>query len=237
MTTTHGFVLLSGGVDSTTALAFALNQLDKKNVRCISIDYGQRHFKELHHAKMVADYYGLPHTTLKVPNVPKTLLTDPTQEVPNISYAEITGVSPSYVPFRNGLMLSNLAAHAIGELEKGSREDDAIIYFGAHSEDAAGDAYPDCNFQFTGAMANAIFIGTYYRIKLIVPWQFATKDEIIRYGARYDVPYHLTWSCYAGGEKHCSYCPTCRARKEAFKRAGVKDPTEYADHPIKEVIS
>jgi 7-cyano-7-deazaguanine synthase len=122
-------------------------------------------------------------------------------------------------------MLSVLASHIQGTLIDGVN---AIIYFGAHAEDAERSAYPDCTFQFTGAMANAIDVGTYHRVQLNVPWQFMTKDQIIKMGAELGTPYHMTWSCYAGGDLHCGVCPTCRARREAFIRAGVNDPTEYA---------
>lgn len=224
---TLGYVLLSGGIDSTTALAVAVRNLGQANVRCISIDYGQRHKTEIAHAAKVAAFWGRPHSVIELPGiVPKTLLTDATRELPNASYADLPhGISPTYVPFRNGLMLSVLASHIQGTL---ADENEAILYFGAHREDAIGEAYPDCNFQFTGAMANAIYVGTYNRVKLEVPFQWFLKHEIIELGAKLGAPYHLSWSCYAGGAVHCGTCPTCRARREAFILAKVEDPTEYA---------
>lgn len=237
--TTLGFVLLSGGIDSSTALTLAVNQLKQRNVRCVSIDYGQRHYKEIHHAKQVSNFYGRPHEVLSIEGMPKAMLTDPSAEIPSISYDELpSGISPTYVPFRNGQMLSKLAGHVQAHLkdlyDKSDLtapriENDAIIYFGAHAEDAQNWAYPDCTPEFVGAMANAIYIGTYQKVRLVTPWLHSTKDEIISYGARYKTPYHLTWSCYAGGEHHCGICPTCRARKQAFLKAGVNDPTTYAD--------
>ena len=232
------YVLLSGGIDSSTALTRACEDVGQKNVECcISIDYGQRHSIEIEYAKKVASFYGRPHKVIPVSTIPKTLLTDPTQEVPNLSYQDIEGVSPSYVPFRNGLMLSTVASYVAGEISRETPEDDqdiklggeeAYIYFGAHAEDAAGWAYPDCTIEFVGSMANAIYVGTYHKVRLITPFIQSMKEEIIRYGYRMGTPYHLTWSCYVGGEKHCGVCPTCRARKEAFISARVVDPTEYA---------
>jgi 7-cyano-7-deazaguanine synthase len=224
---TLGYVLLSGGIDSSTALTFAINQLGQRQVRCVSIDYGQRHHKEIHHAIKVANFYGRPHETLFIEGMPKTMLTDPQREVPAVSYQDLPyGISPTYVPFRNGQMLSKLAGHIQGHLKK---DEDAIIYFGAHAEDAQGWAYPDCTELFTGAMANAIYIGTYQKVRLTVPWQHSQKHEIISYGDKHRTPYHLTWSCYAGLDLHCKVCPTCRARIEAFKKAGVPDPTQYTE--------
>jgi 7-cyano-7-deazaguanine synthase len=149
-------------------------------------------------------------------------------------------VSPTYVPFRNGTMLAAIAAYAqqwvnkfLDTLEKDkahfdSPEDLAAIYYGAHSEDAANWAYPDCTPEFNGAMANAIYIGTYRQIRLVTPLQWLTKEEVVRLGTRLGVPWENTWSCYKGELHHCGVCPTCRSRRQAFTAAGVVDPTYYA---------
>lgn len=232
---TIGYVLLSGGIDSTTALSLAVRNLGQVNVRCVSVDYGQRHKREIEHAAKAAAFYGRPHHVLDLSSVvPRTMLTDPSREIPSVSYAQLPhGISPTYVPFRNGLMLSALASYVQGTLAEADRQmaeprDNAIIYFGAHAEDSQNWAYPDCTPEWSGAMANAIMVGTYNRVRLEVPFQYARKYEIIEQGTRLETPYHLTWSCYKGGERHCGVCPTCRARKEAFVLAGVSDPTEYA---------
>lgn len=212
-------VLHSGGIDSSTCLAIALKQFDK--VISISADYGQRHIKEITLAKEQAFEWNIEHISFTISSIPKTMLTDSSAELPNASYDELPdGISPTYVPFRNGLLLSNIAAIAQGI------EADAI-FFGAHAEDAENWAYPDCTPEFIGAMANAIFIGTYQKVRLHTPLMWLKKHEIITLGQEYGVPWNLTWSCYAGGIKHCGTCPTCRARKEAFILAGVPDPTQY----------
>lgn len=257
------FVLLSGGIDSTTCLALAIEHMKQVNgvVETYSMDYGQRHIKEAECAQQIADYYKVKHTVIDVRGALglDSMLTDASQEVPNISYAEIKGVSPTYVPFRNGFMLSRLAAEAQRYANKVHKyldkqssmgghwspvpdkdfEDIVTIYFGAHAEDAQNWAYPDCTPEFVGAMANAIYIGTYRAVRLVTPFNYASKTDIVRKGFSLQVPYELTWSCYKGEEQHCGVCPTCRARKQAFIDADLSgemlhdgvslcDPTKYA---------
>jgi 7-cyano-7-deazaguanine synthase len=106
--------------------------------------------------------------------------------------------------------------------------DSVALFFGAHADDAANFAYPDCDDRFTGAMANAISIGSYYTIKLMVPLQWMTKAEIVNKGAQLGVDFSMTWSCYKGEKLHCGTCPTCRSRKEAFIESEIYDPTEYS---------
>lgn len=219
------FVALSGGVDSTTALAIAVENHGYQNVRAVSFNYGQRHARELVAAAEITDYFGVPHQIIELPNIPRSMLTDPSAEIPKVSYNDIIGVSPTYVPFRNGLILATLASLAAPQPNS---QDNAHIYFGAHAEDAANDAYPDCRLDFIGTMGSAIYIGSYHRVRVRAPLIEMQKYEIILKGDELQVPYGLTWSCYAGGEKHCGECPTCRARKSAFEEAGVDDPTEYA---------
>jgi 7-cyano-7-deazaguanine synthase len=225
MTTQH-FVLLSGGIDSTTVLARVRRDAAAMRVHCLSVDYGQRHRREIVAAQSVAAHYEVDHDILDLRSVvPRTMLTDPSSEIPDVHYNDLPeGISPTYVPFRNGLMLSAVASRVQGMLDP---EDSAVIHFGAHADDSARWAYPDCSPEFVGAMANAIFVGTYQRIRLEVPLQYMVKDEIIKLGTELNAPYNLTWSCYKGGELHCGTCPTCRSRREGFLKAEVADPTEY----------
>jgi 7-cyano-7-deazaguanine synthase len=237
------FVLFSGGVDSTTALFLALEQHDSNPdaVKAFSMDYGQRHVREAEAAKAICAKLGIEHRIINIQGaLGNSMLTDPSIEVPDISYHEIQGVSPTYVPFRNGFMLSRITAEAqlyvnsVNEQIQGTTppagylEDLVTIYFGAHAEDAFNWAYPDCTPEFVGAMANAIYIGTYKAVRLATPFNYMSKAHIIEWGARMGVPYEMTWSCYKGEELHCGTCPTCRARKEAFASAGVEDYTRYA---------
>lgn len=265
MTAKRAFVLLSGGIDSTTCLYRAIQDFasdqdaghrasrDGVNwVEAVSVDYGQRHKKEAEYAAATCAKFGIRHTVLQARGVlegASVMLTDASVAIPDISYDQIKGVSPTYVPFRNGTMLSLIAAHAqkwvdeqiracavdvyggdaAAGTEAATREmrDSAGIYFGAHAEDAANWAYPDCTPEFIGAMANAIYVGTYGCVRLYTPIQWCGKAEIIRMGTALGVDWAGTWSCYAGGEHHCGTCPTCRARRAGFAAAGVPDPTVY----------
>ncbi len=229
-------VLLSGGADSATVLWHA-NQLAERHeasLHTISFNYGQRHEKEIECAGRLTDELSGTHHVLDISEIiPMTMLTGE-GVVPDISYADIQGVSPTYVPFRNGLMLAAATSHVDGLLKTmedqvGYHQLIAQLFCGIHSDDAAGFAYPDCTPEFYGAMANAIFVGSYRRIRLIAPFLFNTKAQIISAGEDLGVPWDETWSCYKGEELHCGTCPTCRARKEAFQTAGVDDPTDYAN--------
>jgi len=224
---TKAFVLHSGGVDSTTCLKLAIDQFGAENVTSISVDYGQRHIKESEYAKMACDYFGVRHEVVNMAHPPKSMLTDAEAEVPNASYLELEGVSPTYVPFRNGQLLSRIAG--IADAVRG--EHDAIIFMGIHAEDAAGWAYPDCTPEFFGAMANAIYIGTYMHVRLQAPLLFMMKQGIVELGEKIGVPWNYTWSCYKGEENHCGTCPTCRARHAGFVAAGLWDPTFYEKDP------
>jgi 7-cyano-7-deazaguanine synthase len=224
------YVLLSGGIDSTTCLYLAHTRHEP--IEAISIDYGQRHKKEIKHAKMTCQALDIPHRVRDLSSIiPPTMLTDPNVKIPNMSYNDIKGISPTYVPFRNGLILSAITSTVVGDYVKAELQQGTewTIYFGAHAEDAQNWAYADCTPEWIGAMANAIYIGTYHTIRLATPLEWLAKHDIIKLGEELGVDWSLTWSCYAGGEQHCGACPTCRARKEGFAKAGVSDPTGYAN--------
>jgi len=217
---TRAVVLHSGGIDSSTCLYIARTQFD--TVVGLSIDYGQRHNKEIAAAAAVCEAAGCKHRILEIEPLPESLLTNPQKAIPKVSYSDLPqGVSPTYVPFRNGTLLSNVAAFA-------SANGFDAIFFGAHAEDAHNWAYPDCTPEFIGAMTNAIYIGTYHKVRLHTPLQWLFKKDIIQWGWRLGVPFELTWSCYVGGENHCGECPTCRARRKGFIEAAVIDKTTYA---------
>ncbi|MEM4408628.1 MAG: 7-cyano-7-deazaguanine synthase QueC [Candidatus Caldarchaeum sp.] len=221
-----GVVCVSGGVDSTTLLALAIQECTA--VLGLSFRYGQKHTKEVEHARAICLHYGVPHTTLDVPHLFKgagSTLVEHDKPIPHLSYAQLReaqGPSPTYVPFRNGTFLSLATIVAL------TQGYDAV-YIGAHADDAHNWAYPDCTPQFLGAMANAIYIGTYYKVSLRFPFAFYTKADIIRLGAKLGVPWAYTWSCYEGRERHCGLCPACVSRKEAFRVAGILDPTVYEE--------
>jgi len=229
------FVLLSGGIDSTTTLAIANNEFPYSELECVTIDYGQRHKKEAEFAAWQANYYEGEHKIINVAGLMTGMLVDKevNETIPNASYADLPhGISPTYVSYRNGLMLSILAARAQGwimEQEKSNSGIDAsaTLYCGVHADDGANDAYPDCTLEFVGAQANAIQVGTYNKVRLRAPLVHMDKAAVVREGVRLGVEYEHTWSCYAGGDMHCGTCPTCRARHAGFVDNGLMDPTKY----------
>lgn len=225
-------VLNSGGIDSTTCVSIAIDKLGKENVSTVSVYYGQKHKKELFCARKIAAHYGIPHYTLDLREVMKysncSLLEGSTQEIKNESYKkqiQEDGVVNTYVPFRNGLMLSSVAALAMSLYP----DEEVEIYLGIHADDAAGNAYADCSYEFAEAMHNAIKIGTYGKISTVAPLVHKNKAEVVRIGLLLRAPYSLTTSCYRGGEKACGKCATCIDRLKAFELNEVEDPIEYDD--------
>ncbi len=222
-------VLSSGGVDSTTCLSLAINKFGSENVTSVSFFYGQKHDKELKCARELANYYHIKHYELDLSSIMQysncSLLTNSTQEIKHQSYAEQIaengeGRVSTYVPFRNGLMLSAAAALADSIYEN----EECDIYIGAHADDAAGNAYADCSTEFVDAMAKAINIGTYEKINIIAPFVNSNKAGIVKKGLELKTPYELTWSCYEGKDTPCGKCATCIDRAAAFAANNVEDP-------------
>ena len=224
-------VLSSGGVDSTTCVSIAVNALGRENVTTVSVFYGQRHSKELECATKIAQYYGVDHRIIDLSktgimddsNCP--LLAGSTEQIPEHSYAEQIaengeGMVATYVPFRNGLMLSSVAALAMSKYPN----DDVDIYIGAHADDAAGNAYADCSEEFINHIGNAIYTGTYNKVDIVAPLVNMNKAGVVKKGLELGTPYELTWSCYEGGDKPCGKCGTCIDRAAAFAANGVEDP-------------
>ena len=219
-------VLFSGGVDSTTCLGIAVDKYGAENVVALSIAYGQKHTKEIECSQKIAQHYGVEHLYLDLGKIFQysncSLLSHSDQEIPTESYAkqiEKTDGAPvsTYVPFRNGLFLSSAASIA---LSKGCE----VIYYGAHSDDAAGNAYPDCSDAFNKAINEAIYIGSGNQLKVEAPFIGLTKAQVVKKGLELKVPYELTWSCYMGEDKPCGVCGTCLDRAKAFEANGVADP-------------
>lgn len=219
-------VLSSGGVDSTTCLGAAVKKYGKENVVALSMYYGQKHEKEIEASDKVAEYYGVEHIHMDLTPVfqysDSSLLKGSEHEIPHESYDEqlkdregrpVT----TYVPFRNGLFLSCAASIA---LSKGCGE----IWYGAHSDDAAGNAYPDCSTAFNEAMDRAVYEGSGQELHIVAPFVNVPKSEVVRQGLELGVPYELTWSCYEGGDEPCGVCATCIDRAAAFAANDADDP-------------
>lgn len=220
--------LLSGGLDSTTALAIAVSM--GYDVYPITFVYGQRHRREIESAKKIAKYYGLK---LKIINVDLnkiggSALTDNFEVPERESYNEIGSEIPiTYVPARNTIFLSIALsyAEAIGA-EK--------IFIGVNALDYSG--YPDCRpeyiEEFNRLSSLATKVGVQGRpIEVLAPLINMTKGEIIKRGLELKVPYELTWSCYRGGDKACGKCDSCVLRLKGFMEANSLDPLDYEHYP------
>ena len=219
-------VLFSGGIDSTTCLGLAISKYGKENVIALSITYGQKHTKEIEAANAIVQYYGIEKIDLDLSLIFRfsdcSLLKGSDEDIPHESYAqqlEKTNGSPvsTYVPFRNGLFISSAAAIALSRKCR-------VIYYGAHADDAAGNAYPDCSSVFNNAMNTAVYEGSGKQLKIEAPFVNMTKADVVKIGLELKVPYELTWSCYEGGDKPCGQCGTCIDRAKAFELNGINDP-------------
>ena len=225
-------VLSSGGIDSTTCIPIAINDVGIENVVTVSVLYGQKHSKELDCANKIAEWYKIPNYIIdftKSGIFDKSdcaLLDNSSAKIVHKSYAEQIGKSRdivnTYVPFRNGLILSAVASLSLSLYPDCEFID---IYIGVHSDDYAQSAYADCSIAFIDEIAKAIKLGTYDKVNIKAPFVNVNKAEIVHTGLTYKVPYNLTWSCYEGGEYPCGTCATCIDRLEAFRKNGIlEDP-------------
>ena len=211
-------VVLSGGMDSATLLFWAAKRY--KNLSAISVNYGQRHSKELDCAKKLCELIGVPISVVDLSSIKSLLvgnaLTDDV-EVPEGHYASPT-MKQTVVPNRNMLLLSVALCSACVE---GAR----LVLYGAHFGDHP--IYPDCRKEFVDALDKAARLCWYQEIKIEAPFVEKTKTDVAKLGNDLGVPFEHTWSCYNGRALHCGKCGTCVERREAFMLAEVKDPTEY----------
>ena len=222
-------VLFSGGLDSTVCLAKAVEKYGKEEILALSVFYGQKHSREMEASRRIAEYYGVKRMELDLGELFKdsncSLLSGSYESIPQGAYSEQlkgTNGAPvsTYVRFRNGLFLSSAAAIA---LSHGCSE----IFYGAHADDAAGNAYPDTSMAFNKAISDAVYIGSGNVLKITAPFIDKGKECVVAEGIRLKVPFELTWSCYAGGEKACGKCGTCLDRLRAFRMNGIEDSIPY----------
>lgn len=213
-------VLFSGGLDSTTCLYWAINQ--GYECEALTVSYGQRHDREILAAQMIARNLGIKHhlITLNLPWLVSSSLVDKKQDLPNLSLEEIAGagIPSTYVPGRN-LMFLAIAGSLLDTIDA-----DAIIA-GPNAIDFSG--YPDCTPAFFKSAADALNRGTkrgvQEGIEVLAPLMRLSKTEIVKLAASLNVPFELTWSCYAGGKKPCGQCDSCKLRAKGFAEAGVRD--------------
>jgi 7-cyano-7-deazaguanine synthase len=219
----HAVVLVSGGLDSTTALAVARHE----GLVChaVSFDYGQRHRVELDAARRISKQLGaVEHRTMRVElaSMGGSALTDPGIAVPE---TPTRGIPVTYVPARNTLFL----ALALGWAEVlGARD----IFIGVNAIDYSG--YPDCRPEFLEAFQTLANLATKAGIegrgvRIRAPLVKMSKAEIIRLGTTLGVDYAMTVSCYqADGEgRACGRCDSCRLRRDGFAAAEIADSTRY----------
>lgn len=216
-------VLVSGGLDSSTVLALALQQ----GYRCytLSFDYGQRHRSELEAAKRVSELMKVEEhkiVRLDLGTIGGSALTDTTIDVPE---QETAGIPVTYVPARNTVFLSI----ALGWAEVLEAD---TIFLGVNAVDYSG--YPDCRPEYISSfeiMANlATRAGVEGRkLSIQAPLIDMTKGEIVSAGASLGVDYSQTVSCYQASIEGlaCGKCDSCRLRIEGFNQAGISDPTRY----------
>ncbi|WP_395740836.1 7-cyano-7-deazaguanine synthase QueC [Prosthecobacter sp.] len=212
-------VLLSGGMDSVTALYWA--QRENEVVGAVSFDYGAKHnHREIPLAAWHCLHTGLKHDIIDLGFMNQHFASDLLKSggtIPEGHYAD-ENMKKTVVPFRNGIML----AIACGLAESCGAE---ALVIAAHAGDHI--IYPDCREPFMQGMAAAMREGTYARIELLRPFIHLDKAGIAKLGGTLGVDYGRTWSCYKGGDLHCGKCGTCVERIEAFVLAGLPDPTVY----------
>jgi len=215
-------VLFSGGLDSTTALVWAIRRYD--HVYALTFDYGQRHRVEIDAARKTARRMGVPQTILEVDLRPigGSALTDARIPLPRSPRRAGPHAGPpaTYVPFRNGIFLAVAAAWAEA---RGVRE----LVCGFHVEDSPD--YPDTTRTFVKAMEKAVQAGTKAsfggpEVRIRAPLVGLDKAGIIRLGLRLGADYAYAVSCYAGAERPCGRCSSCRFRARAWKAVGREDP-------------
>lgn len=211
--------IVSGGLDSTVMAHDLKSQgLD---IDIVSFYYGQRHNKELSYAAMTAQALGARFDVINLEHVGMLLaaggsvLVDHEAEVPDGHYAE-DSMKQTVVPNRNMIMLSIASGIAVA---RGAITVAIAVHGGDHF------IYPDCRPEFISALSSAVDLGNEGFGKLDAespinaPYIYKTKEDIAFRALELGVPFHMTWSCYKGGEKHCGKCGTCVERLEAIRGA------------------
>ncbi len=219
--TSRAVVLVSGGMDSATALYDSAGKYDV--VAGLSFDYGAKHNdREIPFAAFHCLKLGIRHEVISLDFINRLFRSDLLKSggaIPEGHYEEQT-MKQTVVPFRNGIMMAVTAGFAESMGAQG-------LVIAAHSGDHA--IYPDCREDFMTSMEVTIRLGTYAQVEVIRPFIAMRKAEIVKLGLDLGVDFSRTWSCYKGGDLHCGKCGTCVERREAFLIAGIRDPTVYKE--------
>lgn len=226
-------ILSSGGLDSSVCTSYAVKKYGQENVITASLLYGQRHRRELECAKQIASYYGLKHieydisSAMEHTKLVSSLVEGSGLQIDNRSYAEqiaTVGKPNTEVPLRNGVFLVVAGSIAMSLFPN----EEAVVIYGAHSDDAAGNAYPDCSVEFADTADKLIQLGSRGFVSLERPLIDKNKAGVVKLGLELHTPFNITTSCYHGGAEAEGRCGTCRDRIEAFRANGVIDPIPYA---------
>lgn len=210
-------VLLSGGLDSSVSLAYALRE--NKVELCLTMDYGQRAAKkEIGASAALADYYKLNHKVIELPflqQITITALVNSTRDIPDLTGKALddrTSAEESalavWVPNRNGLFINIAACFA----ETLACE---LIIAGFNKEEAK--TFPDNSFPFVKSMNEALTHSTKNKVKVLSYTQRLDKAGIVRLGQRLQIPWQFIWSCYFGGEAACGKCESCQRFQRAME--------------------
>lgn len=215
---TSPLVVLSGGMDSVTALALTVQLYG--TAEALTVDYGQRHRREIAAAATQAARYATRHDVVDLSAVGGLLagsaLTDDV-DVPTGHYTDAT-MSATVVPNRNAILANIAAGVAV------ARQLDTIV-LGVHSGDHA--IYPDCRPEFVDALTALLAVANYEPVRVEAPFLHTDKAGILRVGHALGVDYADTWTCYVGGDAACGECGSCVERLEAFDLIGRTDPLAY----------
>ncbi len=219
-------ILLSGGLDSSTTLGVADEEMDE--LYALTFVYGQKHEKEIESAKRLAQHYSVKeHKILDIPlkDIGRSSLLQGGADIPNNQEDIGEEIPSTYVPARNIILLSYALSYA-------ESIDAGYIYIGATAVDYSG--YPDCRPEFYEAYEEMARRGTKRGVEgnpveIRTPILRLSKAEIVEKADELNVPLEKTWSCYKGGEKACGVCDSCRLRLKGFKEAGLEDPIEYEE--------
>lgn len=210
-------IVLSGGMDSVTLL----HDYRSRIALAVTFDYGSNHnAREIECARQNCEALGVEHIVIPLDFMGKyfkSSLLEGADAIPEGCYSD-QSMKSTVVPFRNGIMLAIAA---------GLAESRGLKRVMLANHDGDHTIYPDCREDFIASMSRAMMEGTYANVEIFAPYTTLSKGEIARRGALVGVDFSKTYSCYKGGEKHCGRCGTCYERREAFREAGIPDPTIY----------
>lgn len=219
MKTTKAVIIYSGGMDSFTLLNL-LHQQQDIELYPLTLNYGQRHAKEIEFAKQVCSELNLPHKIVDISAIHHIMNNSSlmgSEAIPEGHYAD-ANMQSTVVPNRNMVLLSLAIAYA-------ANIDAEAVYYGAHSGDHA--IYPDCRPEFVEKMDAVSRVANYQPIRLETPFLHLDKGQILSRGLTLGLDYSKAWTCYQGLDKACGKCGACVERLEAFSNNQVTDPVAY----------